>query len=1066
MELPPLIQKLQGQAASLVNSYREAKTGLKDLRSAVVEAKAAFEEFDAFARKKGFSQLAKEIGEARSQLTLLSQGFRSTQEAVVSHLNEKFKQQRDRALAGDTRTAAAVGAGGTGILGIRKEQQQVREEAAIIEQLNQQKDRQIADNARAVAKRVQLLKAVSAKNVATAESVLGIKARGVTTPEEDDQMLLQRHLGIRDRAAAGGGGKDGKGFIGKIGQRFNDFFNSQVGEFTGWFLQYHQLVRGIREMTDGWMTIIRGTNQAKITIIQGLGQAASDFINGASEGFRQVAHGLFSGLEEAVRGLLHGDLVGGSLRGLGTSISQSIMGMARTATSAISGATHSLASIIGGMGQLGGAESRGAGELAGGAVSIAGAAAGFAVGGPAGLGITIGTSVLGSVTTALGRIAGEIEEMTTRLAATVVTSVGGIIANVVHQVAESVSSAVAGALSIAAEFASAMATRGIEVERVQAIFSTLLSNAVTGQRVFAELQQMSIFTPYTIHTLSEVSQELLAVGISAEQLIPVMSRLGQIALGNDASLRQLAKLFGDVAEGGKLTQFRMREFAKVGLTAKDFAQTMGVPVKEFQRQLTGGNVGPDVVAETINRVTSAGGRFAEANQRIMGQAYGQWHRLNSIIDTTLQKMGKGFTDSSGLARGLNAVSDFIERNMDVLVRFAERAGAFIGELAKQAAALGQAFSTVFNWQVLGGQGAAGMQMPDASQVVTGALEVIKTVSVALGQLASVITDITTAIMQAAGPVMSLIATTLDNYVKPVITKDLSGGVFTAPSKLELLLGPGSAPLAGILSQASDNLRVIGQNITNMAQTPAWGIARNKAHQLPFTIGSFFDDLISTFQRRIQQLKINAIPTAFGVSGKWEGGHLFGGVGRDATGGMGRFVPINPKIEAEKGLGERAQEMQKSIAKKEVEGRTALEKFRKALAAADEIDKAAKEGIGGGVGGMGEVGLGVRAQIENQRKALAAITQGTSREKFDAFQELRRAVGGSISDHLPAAAEYGSAEAMDAINKSNSLNRDLLQEVVTTLQASKDIAEQDSSNQKEFRDRIVPILDGLVGAGIK
>lgn len=151
----------------------------------------------------------------------------------------------------------------------------------------------------------------------------------------------------------------------------------------------------------------------------------------------------------------------------------------------------------------------------------------------------------------------------------------------------------------------------------------------------------------------------------------------------------------------------------------------------------------------------------------------------------------------------------------------------------------------------------------------------------------------------------------------------------------------------------------------------------------------------------------------------------------------------------KSLTERAKQMQKDIADKAAKGGSPLEKFRNAMKAAEELD--ARHARDAEMAGTDVAGM-ARARIK--REAIKnKIFEGTDRERFDAFMELRRSVGGAISDKLPSAAEFGSVEAVDAINKAMVDMRSPLDELVSLMQAAKDIEMSQEQGIAEIVDAI-------------
>lgn len=241
---------------------------------------------------------------------------------------------------------------------------------------------------------------------------------------------------------------------------------------------------------------------------------------------------------------------------------------------------------------------------------------------------------------------------------------------------------------------------GMEFESNRLMFQVLAGGAEQGDKLFASLQRLALGTPYTTRQLSDVAQTLIGMGVPANQLIPVLGRLGDVAAGDAGRLKRLALAFGEVAAEGRLTGMRLRQLASVGIGAEDLAKTMGKSVFEFRELLHVGQVGPDVLAATINRLTSATGRFADLSGRSMQTVQGQWTNLIEYVETLGGRLGETLFKRFNIAGVLQGVSDAISENLpkafSSIMAFADRLMVVLKELGIVLISVGKAASATFS----------------------------------------------------------------------------------------------------------------------------------------------------------------------------------------------------------------------------------------------------------------------------------------------------------------------------------------------------------------------------------
>lgn len=215
---------------------------------------------------------------------------------------------------------------------------------------------------------------------------------------------------------------------------------------------------------------------------------------------------------------------------------------------------------------------------------------------------------------------------------------------------------------------------GIEFQTTATMFEIFTGSVEKGNKLLGELRQVSIVSPFTFSQISGPAQTLLGMGEIVENVTPIISRLGDVAAGDTDRLQRLALAYGQVGAAGRFMGTELRQFTEAGVGVADFAATMGVSTEQFRVLMRIGAIGPSVVAQTIERLTSAGGRFADMNVRMNKTFAGAWNSLKETYELGLGKFASEFFNKSQLAEGLLYVSSIIRD----LIPGLEQAGASLG----------------------------------------------------------------------------------------------------------------------------------------------------------------------------------------------------------------------------------------------------------------------------------------------------------------------------------------------------------------------------------------------------
>lgn len=217
-----------------------------------------------------------------------------------------------------------------------------------------------------------------------------------------------------------------------------------------------------------------------------------------------------------------------------------------------------------------------------------------------------------------------------------------------------------------------------QMEAYQTNFAVLLGDEAAALSHVAEMREMAAKTPFGMEDLASANQTLLAFGISAEESMTAMQRLGDISLGNKERFSSLALAFAQVSSAGKLTGQDLLQMVnagfnplntiaeKTGTNLGDLKEVMagGKGSKEFQKQMKAaqeevetlgakasesakllaqigeeGMISAEMVGLAMQMETSPGGRFYNGMEKASQTMQGLWSTLK---DDAMQLAGNVF----------------------------------------------------------------------------------------------------------------------------------------------------------------------------------------------------------------------------------------------------------------------------------------------------------------------------------------------------------------------------------------------------------------------------------------
>jgi tape measure domain-containing protein len=181
-----------------------------------------------------------------------------------------------------------------------------------------------------------------------------------------------------------------------------------------------------------------------------------------------------------------------------------------------------------------------------------------------------------------------------------------------------------------------------DMEQSRAAFDVLAGSADKGRAAIEGLQKLAVDTPFASKDLIGYGKSLLGMGANAEQLTPILGRLGDVAMGNSETLGRLVLQFGQVMNSGSFKKEEFNVFAEAGADVQAFARAAGTDMAGLNAMFQRGEVGAKVMVDGFNAMTSAGGRFHNMNATMSGTTLGAWNAFTEKIDLLKIKLGSSF----------------------------------------------------------------------------------------------------------------------------------------------------------------------------------------------------------------------------------------------------------------------------------------------------------------------------------------------------------------------------------------------------------------------------------------
>jgi tape measure domain-containing protein len=268
---------------------------------------------------------------------------------------------------------------------------------------------------------------------------------------------------------------------------------------------------------------------------------------------------------------------------------------------------------------------------------------------------------------------------------------GGLGLGDVLKIGTGVAGGLAGAFGISA-LASGLAgivTDSIKlaasVEDTATDFRVMLGDVEKAKKLFADIREFATKTPLTAGELSDAAKSLLGIGVAADQIVPTLKALGDLAGGQGEKLKQVALIYGKVRQEGKVSGEVLQQFAENNIPLVDsLAKVLKVSAAEVRGLAEEGKIGFPDLQKAIVAATSEGGRFfglmderSKTFNGLLSTLRDNWEQLQAAFGQVLiDEFGlKGFIER------LSGTTETAKNNIDAIRPFVHEIAGLVKQIA-------------------------------------------------------------------------------------------------------------------------------------------------------------------------------------------------------------------------------------------------------------------------------------------------------------------------------------------------------------------------------------------------
>jgi len=252
----------------------------------------------------------------------------------------------------------------------------------------------------------------------------------------------------------------------------------------------------------------------------------------------------------------------------------------------------------------------------------------------------------------------------------------------------------AGALAAAglAAGAGAVLKFGADAEQTEVKLRVLLGSADKAKTLLGEINTFAAKTPFEQLEVSQATQQLIAFGMSEDEVLDRLREIGDIASLTGTPLGELAELYGKAQVAGTLYGEDLNQLMGRGIPIMEaLAKATGKPASEIKKLASEGKISSDHLTEAFKNMTSAGGDYEGGMEQLSETTAGKFSTLTGNLKQQTADLGHAFLPAASLAiEGANHLVEGVGERIGPFLTMLEEDLGFVARNSGDLWALGMA----------------------------------------------------------------------------------------------------------------------------------------------------------------------------------------------------------------------------------------------------------------------------------------------------------------------------------------------------------------------------------------
>lgn len=203
-------------------------------------------------------------------------------------------------------------------------------------------------------------------------------------------------------------------------------------------------------------------------------------------------------------------------------------------------------------------------------------------------------------------------------------------------------------------------------EQVQVQLEVLTGSEQAAKKLMQATVELDQKSALSASQFQDSAKVLLGYGMVVNEVIPSLSYLSEISMGNNDKMQSLTLAFGQVAANGRLMGQEVLQMVNAGFNPlQEISRTTGESMVSLKKRMEAGGISFQELAKAAQTATEQGGRFYGMNDKMADTTAVKISKLQNAWQNLLAREG------AMMQPGINIALDLINNNIDQMPKRGE-----------------------------------------------------------------------------------------------------------------------------------------------------------------------------------------------------------------------------------------------------------------------------------------------------------------------------------------------------------------------------------------------------------